>query len=69
MKESEMDFEKRIGTDFDNVSQRLVYNYIATQPDFRPVPSDVASETAQRQFYDFIAGSTPRCTTTRPSSG
>jgi hypothetical protein len=51
-----MDFEKRIGTDFDNVSQRLVYNYIATQPDFRPIPSEVASETAQRQLYDFIAG-------------
>lgn len=51
-----MDFENRIGTGFDNVSQRLVYNYIATQPDFRPVPSDAASETAQRQFYDFIAG-------------
>jgi hypothetical protein len=51
-----MDIENRIGTDFDNVSQRLVYNYIATQPDFRPVPSDAASETAQRQFYDFIAG-------------
>ncbi len=51
-----MDFENRIGTGFDNVSQRLVYNYIATQPDFRPVPSDAASETAQRQLYDFVAG-------------
>ncbi|HNT77439.1 MAG TPA: hypothetical protein PKH77_20695 [Anaerolineae bacterium] len=51
-----MDFENRIGADFDNVSQRLIYNYIATQPDFRPIPSDAASETAQRQFYDFIAG-------------
>jgi hypothetical protein len=46
----------RIGNDFDNVSQRLVYNYIATQPDFRPVPSDTASETAQRQFYNFVCG-------------
>ena len=51
-----MDFENRIGTDFDNVSQRLVYNYIATQPAFRPVPSDAASETAQFQAYDFICG-------------
>jgi hypothetical protein len=51
-----MDFENRIGTDFDNVSQRLLYNYIATQPDFRSIPSDAASETAQRQLYDFIAG-------------
>jgi hypothetical protein len=51
-----MDFENRIGTDFDNVSQRLVYNYIATQPDFRPIPSDAASETAQRQLYDFVGG-------------
>jgi hypothetical protein len=51
-----MDFENRIGTDFDNVSQRLIYNYIATQPDFHPVLSDTASETAQRQFYDFICG-------------
>ena len=51
-----MDFENRIGTDFDNVSQRLVYNYIVTQPDFRPVASEVASESAQRQLYDFIAG-------------
>jgi hypothetical protein len=51
-----MDFGNRIGTDFDNVSQRLVYNYIATQPDFRSIPSDAASETAQRQLYDFIAG-------------
>lgn len=51
-----MDFDNRIGTGFDNVSQRLVYNYIATQPAFRPVPSDAASETAQRQLYDFIAG-------------
>lgn len=51
-----MDFENRIGADFDNVSQRLVYNYIATQPDFRLVPSDAVSETAQRQLYDFIAG-------------
>jgi hypothetical protein len=50
-----MDFENLIGTDFDNVSQRLVYNYIATQPDFRSIPSDAASETAQRQLYDFIA--------------
>ncbi|HPT97394.1 MAG TPA: hypothetical protein PLU39_05945, partial [Armatimonadota bacterium] len=49
-------FGNRIGSDFDNVSQRLVYNYIATQPDFRPVPSKIASEHAQRQFYDFIAG-------------
>jgi hypothetical protein len=51
-----MDLAKRIGTDFDNVSQRLLYNYIATQPDFRPVPSDAASETAQRQLYDWIGG-------------
>jgi len=51
-----MDFENRIGTDFDNVSQRLVYNYITTQPDFRPVPSDAASETAQRQLYDLLGG-------------
>ncbi len=51
-----MDFENRIGADFDNVSQRLVYNYIATQPSFRPIPSAVASEAAQRQLYDFIAG-------------
>lgn len=51
-----MHFENRIGADFDNVSQRLVYNYIATQPDFRPVLSGVASEAAQRQFYDFIGG-------------
>jgi hypothetical protein len=51
-----MDFEKRIGFDFDNVSQRLVYNYIATQPNFHTVPSDAASETAQRQFYDFVCG-------------
>lgn len=51
-----MDFENRIGSDFDNVSQRLIYNYIATQPDFRPIPSGAASETAQRQLYDFIAG-------------
>ena len=36
-----MDFEKRIGTDFDSVSQRLVDNYIATQPDFMPIPSEV----------------------------
>ena len=34
-----MDFENRIGADFGNVSQRLVYNYIATQPDFRPIQS------------------------------
>ncbi len=51
-----MNFENRIGSDFDNVSQRLVYNYIATQPELRPVPSDAASETAQRQFYDFVCG-------------
>ena len=51
-----MDLRERIGTDFDNVSQRLVYNYIATQPDFRPIPSEVASEAAQRQFYDLIGG-------------
>jgi len=50
-----MDFANRIGTDFDNVSQRLIYNYIATQPDFRPIPSGAASEPAQRQLYDFIA--------------
>ena len=31
-------FGNRIGSDFDNVSQRLVYNYIATQPDFRLFP-------------------------------
>jgi hypothetical protein len=51
-----MDLCKRIDADFDNVSQRLVYNYIATQPDFRPIPSEVASEAAQRQFYDWIGG-------------
>jgi hypothetical protein len=51
-----MDFENRIGTEFDNVSQRLVYNYIATQPEFRPIPSDAANENAQRQLYDFITG-------------
>ena len=51
-----MDSVNRIGTDFDHVSQRLVYNYIATQPDFRSISSDAASKTAQRQFYDFIGG-------------
>lgn len=51
-----MDLRNRIGTDFDNVSQRLVYNYIVTQPGFRPIPSEVSSETAQRQFYDFVCG-------------
>ena len=51
-----MDFENRIGADFGNVSQRLVYNYIATQPDFRPIQSKVACQTEQRQLYDFIVG-------------
>jgi hypothetical protein len=49
-----MGFENRIGTDFENVAQRLLYNYIATHPGFHAVESDLATEAAQKQMYDFI---------------
>ena len=46
-----MDFENYIGADFDNVSQRLVYNYIATQPDFRSIPTVYRGKLAKMCYY------------------
>ncbi|HBL84379.1 MAG: hypothetical protein A2Y17_04875 [Clostridiales bacterium GWF2_38_85] len=40
--------------DFDNVSQRIMYHYIVTQPKFVPIKSDIADEFSQKQMYDFL---------------
>ena len=41
-------------TTFDNLAQRVVNGWIATIPDFVPVPTIPVSETAQRQFHTFL---------------
>lgn len=48
-----MKIENKIGQDFDSLSQRILYSYIATYPDFKPVDNGVSYES-QKQMHDFI---------------
>ncbi|BCN29010.1 hypothetical protein [Anaeromicropila herbilytica] len=49
-----MKVENKIGQDFDSLAQRIIYSYVATYPDFKPVEHGVCYES-QKQMHDFIA--------------
>lgn len=49
-----MKIENKIGLDFDSLTQRIIYSYVATYPDFKPVDNGVCYES-QKQMHDFIA--------------
>lgn len=49
-----MKIENKIGQDFNSLSQRIIYSYVATYPDFKPVDNGVCYES-QKQMHDFIA--------------
>lgn len=49
-----MIFENKIGGEFDNLAQRVVYPYIISYPEFIPIESDSISELSQRQMNDFL---------------
>ena len=42
-----------IGKAFGNISQRLIYVYLCSYPEFEPIPS-VVSRESQKQMYDFL---------------
>ena len=42
--------------DYSNSAERVIYNISAMRAEFKAVDSDTLSETAQRQFYDFMTG-------------
>ncbi|WP_055667508.1 hypothetical protein [Desnuesiella massiliensis] len=46
--------ENKIGKNFDNLSQRIIYSYVGTFPKFIPVKSEAATEHSQYQFYSFM---------------
>jgi hypothetical protein len=48
--------ENMTGRSFDSISKRVVYNYACRIPEHRPVESDLASRSSQKQMYDFICG-------------
>jgi hypothetical protein len=43
-----------IGKDFDNLTQRSIYYFMATYPSFYPVVSSNANESEQREVYELI---------------
>lgn len=51
-----MGIENKIGQNFDNLAQRMVYVYLGTFPSFVPAASAFASQAAQRQMCDFVRG-------------
>ena len=49
-----MKCENMIGKTFGNISQRLVYSYLSSYPEFQPISSSIASRQSQEQMYDFL---------------
>lgn len=49
-----MKLENRLGQDFNSLAQRILYSYIATYPDFKPVTNSISFES-QKQMHDFIS--------------
>lgn len=49
-----MKIEKKLGQDFNSLTQRILYSYVATFPDFKPMDNGVSYES-QMQMHDFIA--------------
>lgn len=49
-----MKVKKKLGQGFDSLTQRIMYSYVATYPDFKLVDNGVSYES-QKQMYDFIA--------------
>lgn len=47
-----MDIENMIGKDFETLGQRILYSYLATYPQFKPV-KEIPIES-QKQMYDFM---------------
>lgn len=47
--------ENKIGKDFENLAQRVVYGYAGTMPGFVPVKSNLATEQSQKQLHGFIS--------------
>lgn len=50
----EMEAENKIGSSFENISQRVIYSYILTYPDFIPDNCTEVSKQSQEQWYDFF---------------
>jgi len=42
-----------VGKTFRNISQRLIYGYLCSYPEFRPI-SSIVSRESQKQMYDFL---------------
>ncbi len=49
-----MKCENMIGKTFGNISQRLIYSYLSSYPEFQPISSSIASRQSQEQMYDFL---------------
>jgi hypothetical protein len=47
-------FENKLGQSFENLGKRIIYSFLATYPEFKPVANCDASELSQRQMYDFL---------------
>lgn len=46
--------ENKISHDFDSLAQRILYSYVGTFPNFKPIQSEVATENSQKQFHRFM---------------
>jgi len=48
-----MKCENMVGKTFRNISQRLIYGYLCSYPEFQPI-SSIVSRESQKQMYDFL---------------
>jgi hypothetical protein len=48
-----MKCENMIGKTFGNISQRLIYSYLCSYPEFQPI-SSIVNRESQKQMYDFL---------------
>ena len=46
--------ENRIGGSFESISQRVVYSFVCSVPEFTPAESGIAEHRSQRQMYAFL---------------
>ena len=49
-----MKWENKVGKDFDNLSQRLIYSYIVSYSKFIPADTDKITVEAQKQTHEFF---------------
>lgn len=49
-----MKYENKIGKNFNNLAQRVLYSYLSTYPRFIPIENAEAGDKSQNQMYEFM---------------